>query len=98
VQYLLTLPIMVLAFNDNHQAAVTIPAGTLIEVVGPVEDDDRFLLIGTADGEFHIFASDLASRAEPLATCGTVLARSDESPAPKHKNESAISRNRRAVA
>ena len=47
MQYRLTLPMMVLAFKDNHQAAVTIPAGTLLEVVGPVEDDDRFLLIRT---------------------------------------------------
>ena len=55
MQYLLTLPMMVSAFKDNHQSAVTIPAGTIIEVVGPVEDDDRFLLIQADDVQFHIF-------------------------------------------
>jgi hypothetical protein len=66
MKYLLTGPMMVLAFQDNHQAAVTIPAGTCIEVVGPVEDDDRFLLISAEDGQFHIFASDLAGRTKPV--------------------------------
>jgi hypothetical protein len=66
MQYLLTLPMMVLAFKDNHQAAVTLPAGKLIEIVGPVDDDDRFLLINADDGQFHIFASDLAGRAEQI--------------------------------
>ena len=47
---------MVLAFKDNHQAAVTIPAGKVIEVIGPSADDDRFLLISADDGHFHIFA------------------------------------------
>ncbi len=66
MKYVLTCPMMVLAFQDNHQAAVTIPAGKCIEVVGPVEDDDRFLLISAEDGQFHIFASDLAGRAKPV--------------------------------
>lgn len=67
MQYLLTRPMAVLAFNDNHQAAVTVPAATCIEVVGPVENDDRFLLIRADHGQFHIFASDLADRAIPIA-------------------------------
>ena len=67
MQYLLTLPLIVLAFKDNHQAAVTVPAATCIEVVGPVENDDRFLLISVEHGQFHIFASDLANRAIPIA-------------------------------
>ena len=66
MQYLLNLPIMVLAFRDNHQAAVTLPAGKLIDVVGPVENDDRFLVIRADDAHFHIFASDLADRAKPV--------------------------------
>ena len=67
MQYLLTLPLMVLAFENNHQAAVTVPAATCIEVVGPVENDDRFLLISVDHAQFHIFASDLADRAIPVA-------------------------------
>lgn len=67
MQYLLTLPLAVLAFKDNHQAAVTLPAATCIDVVGPVENDDRFLLINVDHGQFHIFASDLADRAIPVA-------------------------------
>ena len=61
MQYYVNLPALVLAVKDNHQPAVTIQAGTTIEVIGPVESDDRFLLIRA--GKFHIFASDLASRA-----------------------------------
>ena len=66
MQYLLTHPMVVLAFEDNHQAAVTVPAATCIDVVGPVENDDRFLLIRTDREQFHIFASDLADRAIPV--------------------------------
>ena len=69
MQYLLNHPMAVLAFSDNHQAAVTIPAATCIEVVGPVENDDRFLLIRADHGQFHIFASDLADRAISMADC-----------------------------
>ncbi len=58
---------MVLAGSDNHQAAVTIPAGTLIEVLGPVERDDRFLVVRAGDEQFHVFASDLAARAERVS-------------------------------
>lgn len=67
MRYLLTHPMAVLAFNDNHQDAVTVAAATCIEVVGPVENDDRFLLIRADHGQFHIFASDLAGRAIPMA-------------------------------
>ena len=89
MQYLLTLPMMVLAFKDNHQAAVTIPAGKFIEVVGPVEDDDRFLVIKAEDGQFHIFASDLADRATPVVARETEPSFSKESPAsnPNPKEE-----------
>jgi len=67
MQYRLNLPTMVLASGDNHQAAVTIPAGTTIEVIGPVASDDRFLVIRAGDEEFHVFASDLSQpRAERL--------------------------------
>jgi hypothetical protein len=65
MEYFLTRPMMVLAFKDNHQEAVTLPTGKLIDVVGPVEDDDRFVRI-RADGEFHVFASDLADGAKQV--------------------------------
>jgi hypothetical protein len=94
MKYLLTSPMMVLAFRDNHQAAVTISAGKCIEVVGPVEDDDRFLLITADDGQFHIFASDLAGRAEPVVARKTARGFSEESPALEPKTK----RKRRAVA
>lgn len=94
MQYLLNLPMMVLAFRDNHQAAVTLPAGTLIDVVGPVEDDDRFLLIRAGDGQFHIFASDLADRAERVAARKLVRGLSEESLASKPRKGA----HRKAVA
>jgi len=96
VQYLLNLPMMVLAFRDHHQAAVTIPAGTLIEVVGPVEDDDRFLLIKADDGQFHIFASDLADRAEPVVARETV--RDSQRKVPESEPRPKRGAHRRAVA
>ncbi|MBZ5677824.1 MAG: hypothetical protein LAP61_26555 [Acidobacteriia bacterium] len=96
MQYLLTLPMMVLAFKDNHQAAVTIPAGTLIEVVGAVEGDDRFLLVRADDGQFHIFASDLADRANPVVVRETVRGFSEESLASKPKSKRGA--HRRAIA
>ena len=40
----LTAPLVVLAHDDNHGAAVTIPAGKTIEVMGPA-DDDRFPVV-----------------------------------------------------
>lgn len=60
---------MVLALRDNHQAAVTIPAGKIVDVAGSAEDD-RFVIV-TVDGEqFHAFASDLADRANHTASAG----------------------------
>lgn len=81
MQYVLNLPLSVLACGDNHQAAVTVPAGTVIEVVGPMEHDDRFVLIKVNAGQFHIFASDLSDRAEPVVARGDVRGFSEESPA-----------------
>jgi len=60
MRYRLVLPTMVLAFRDNHQAAVTIQPETIIDIVGPVTNDDRFVIVRTQDQEFHMFASDLA--------------------------------------
>ena len=62
-----TLPILVLAFKDNHQAAVTIPAGEIVDVIGPAEDD-RFVVVSVNNEQFHVFASDLADRGKPVKT------------------------------
>ena len=60
---------MVLALKDNHQLAVTIPAGKIVDVVASAQDD-RFVVV-TVDGEqFHAFASDLADRASQIRTVG----------------------------
>jgi hypothetical protein len=61
MRYRLVRPTMVLAFRDNHQAAVTIQPETIIDVIGPVSNDDRFLIVRCQDQEFHMFASDLAA-------------------------------------
>jgi hypothetical protein len=68
MQYRINHPIMVLAFKDNHQLAVTVPAGRVIEVIGPEENDDRFLVLSVNDEPFHAFASDLANGAEQIPT------------------------------
>ena len=80
---------MVLACRDNHEAAVTIPAGAVIELIGPVESDDRFVAIRSGDELFHIFASDLASRADRFADGEKVRGFSEESPVPQKKAASA---------
>ena len=63
--YRIDLPTMVLAFRDNHEAAVTIPAGAIVEVIGPAEDD-RFSVVSVNDERFHMFASDLADRGKQI--------------------------------
>ncbi|MGD1096243.1 MAG: hypothetical protein ABSB35_30155 [Bryobacteraceae bacterium] len=73
--YRIDLPTMVLAFRDNHEAAVTIPAGTILDVIGPAEDD-RFVVVSVDDEQFHMFASDLADRGkqiEALANADNVI-------------------------
>ena len=59
--------IMVLAFRDNHEAAIPIPAGANFTVVGPAPDD-RFIVVSIAGEEFLVFESDLRERATPLAS------------------------------
>jgi hypothetical protein len=50
---------MVLALNGNHQAAVPIPAGKVVDVEGSTEDD-RFVVVSVDGEQFLAFASDLA--------------------------------------
>lgn len=49
---------MVLAFEDNHMAAVPVPPGKAIDIVGPAEDD-RFMVISVDGQRFHVFEADL---------------------------------------
>jgi hypothetical protein len=60
-RYRAKLPIMVLAFRDNHHAAVTIPANHVFEVIG-TDHDDRFVIVRVRGEEFLVFASDLHDR------------------------------------
>jgi hypothetical protein len=54
---------MVLAFRDNHHAAVTIPAGEVFDVIGP-STDDRFIVISIKGEELLVFESDVKERGE----------------------------------
>jgi len=65
----LNAPLMVLAFRDNHQAAITIPAGRTIDVIEQAEDD-RFCVVNSEGQEFLAFQQDLLER-------GTLLMRKD---------------------
>ena len=66
MRYRFDHPIMVLAFEDNHELAVTVPTGTIVEIIGPAQDDDRFLVLNVNDESFHAFASDLTDGAEQI--------------------------------
>lgn len=61
----LNAPLMVLAYRDNHQAAITIPVGRTIDFVGPAHDD-RFSVVKSEGEEFLAFKGDLRDRATPL--------------------------------
>ena len=64
--YRVDVPTMVLAFRDNHRAAVTIPAGELFKVVGPAQDD-RFVVVDVKGEQFLIFEYDLKYRGKPVS-------------------------------
>lgn len=61
VRYRVNLPIMVLAFRDNHHAAVNIEAGQTFEVIGAAEDD-RFVVVEVEGQQFLVFDADLKDR------------------------------------
>jgi hypothetical protein len=54
---------MVLAFRDNHQDAVTVAPGDILEVIGPAQDD-RFVIVSVKGEEFLVLESDLRTRGE----------------------------------
>jgi hypothetical protein len=58
---------MVLALHDNHNAAITIPAGKLVDIEESVQDD-RFVVVSVDGERFLAFASDLRKpmAGEPL--------------------------------
>jgi hypothetical protein len=64
-RYRVSLPMMVLAFRNNHQAAVTIQAGEVLEVVGPAQDD-RFVIVNVKGEQFLVFDCDLKERGKLL--------------------------------
>ena len=57
--------------HSTFSPEVVAKAGTLIQVIAPVEDG-HFLLIGMDDRQFHIFASNLADRGRPVVANETV--------------------------
>ena len=63
MRYRAHLPIMVLAFRDNHQAAVTIRAREIFAVVGPAEDS-RFVVVDVRGEQFLVFGCDLRDRSK----------------------------------
>jgi len=62
--------LMVLALKGNHQAAITIPAGKIIDVMGS-GGDDRFVIITLESEQFHAFAADIADRARQVKAAAT---------------------------
>jgi hypothetical protein len=58
---------MVLAYHDNHEAAVNIPAGETIRVLGP-DRDDRFSVIRYHQQDFLVFESDLTKLCEAVSS------------------------------
>ncbi len=60
--YDLTSPLMVLAYDNNHEAAVTVPSGKRIDIVGPARDD-RFVIVKVDGQEFLVFETDLLQTA-----------------------------------
>jgi hypothetical protein len=64
--YRMDLPTLVLAFRDNHRAAITIPAGEIVELIGPAEIDG-FVVVSVNDEKFRILARDLVDRGHRLS-------------------------------
>jgi hypothetical protein len=63
--YKLTGDLMVLGGCDNHMAAVGLPAGRIIDLLGPAEDD-RFVRIQVDHQVFEAFETDVRAR---IADC-----------------------------
>jgi hypothetical protein len=66
ILYRASHPIMVLAFRDNHHAAVAVRPGDIFEVIG-LAQDDRFVIVSIKGQEFLVFESDIRTRGEILS-------------------------------
>ena len=58
----LARPTTVLAMSNNHQAAVPIPAGKVVDIVAS-SGDDRFVILSVDGEQFLAFASDVIDEA-----------------------------------
>lgn len=67
MRYQTHLPTIALAFKDNHQAAITIPAGKMVDLIGGAKDR-RFVVVEVDGERLQVFETDLADRcrAEPV--------------------------------
>ena len=63
MQYSPNRPLMVLAYNDNHEAALPVPPGKSIDVMGPAQDD-RFLIVNVDGEKFLVFRTDIPAWAQ----------------------------------
>jgi len=66
MRYQTHLPTIALAFRDDHHAAVTIPAGTMMNLIGPAEDD-RFVVVEVDGEKLQVFETDLMNRSAARA-------------------------------
>ena len=58
--------ITVLAFGDNHQLAVMLPPGGVLQVLRPAQDD-RFVIVSIKGEEFLVFEPDIREGGEFLS-------------------------------
>ena len=63
--YQVDLPMMTLAFKDNHYAATVLPQRLLVEILRP-DFGDRFLVVKVSQEELLVFATDLNDRGRAL--------------------------------
>jgi hypothetical protein len=58
-------PLPLLAFRDNHEAALPVQPGKVV-MVQRLPEDERFVLVLVDGQEFHAFASDLLECCDAL--------------------------------
>jgi hypothetical protein len=61
----LARPTMVLAMNNNYQAAIPIPAGKLVDIMAS-NGDDQFVILSVDGEQFLAFASDVIDEARQI--------------------------------
>jgi hypothetical protein len=82
ILYRASHPLMVVAFRDNHHAAVAARPGDILEVIG-VAQDNSFVIVSIKGEEFLALESDIRTTGELLSP-GVVqsLSESSGTPAP----------------